>query len=52
MMDYEPYLIKVGMLYRIKEDDKNDAKIKFIFEKGKNDSHYWVRHVSSIGLEK
>ena len=52
MMDYEPYLIKVGMLYRIKEDNSNDAKIKFILEKGKNDSHYWVRHVSTEELEK
>lgn len=51
MMDYEPYLVKVGMLYRISEVDKNDMKIKYIFEKGKNDSHYWVRHVSNKALD-
>ena len=51
MMDYEPYMIKVGLLYRISQDDKNDARIKYIFEKGKADSHYWVRHVSNQGLE-
>ena len=51
MMDYEPYLIKVGLLYRISDDDKNDTKIKYIFDKGKNDSHYWVRHVSYENLD-
>ena len=47
MMDYESYMIKVGLLYRLSEEDKNDSKIKYIFEKGKNDSHFWIRHVSN-----
>ncbi len=34
----------------IKDDDKNDSRVKFIFEKGKNDSHYWIRHVSNHAM--
>lgn len=47
MIDNEPYKNKVGMLYRLKEYDTNDAKVQFIFEKGKSDSHYWVRKVAN-----
>lgn len=47
MMDYESYSIKVGLLYRLKKDNMNDSKIRYIFEKGKNDTHFWVRHVSN-----
>lgn len=47
MMDNEPYKGKVGLLYRLKNEDITDAKVKFIFDKGKNDSHFWVRKVAS-----
>ena len=47
MMDNEPYKGKVGLLYRLKNEDLTDAKVKFIFDKGKNDSHFWVRKVAS-----
>ena len=43
MIDNEPYINKVGMLYRLKSENLDDSKIKYIFEKGKSDSHYWVR---------
>ena len=48
MIDNEPYQNKVGMLYRLKPYYANDPKVKFIFEKGKSDSHYWVRRVASL----
>ena len=51
MMDYESYSIKVGVLYRLKENSMNDSTIRFIFEKGKNDNHFWVRHVSNEALD-
>jgi len=47
MMDYEAYSIKVGMLYRLKGANVNDSKIRYIFEKGKNDTHFWVRKISN-----
>lgn len=43
MIDNEPYINKVGMLYRLKSENLEDSKIKYIFEKGKSDSHFWVR---------
>jgi len=46
IMDNEAYLGKVGLLYRLKNANIDDAKAKYIFDKGKNDSHYWVRKVA------
>ncbi len=46
MMDEEPYQNKVGMLSRLEKDDLEDKKIKYIFNKGKSDAHYWVRMVA------
>lgn len=43
MIDNEPYKNKVGMLYRLRYDNLDDPKVKYIFDKGKSDSHYWVR---------
>lgn len=43
IMDNEAYKGKVGLLYRLKKANLDDAKVKYIFDKGKNDSHYWVR---------
>jgi len=43
MIDEEPYQNKVGMLSRLGKDDLTDKKIKYIFEKGRSDAHYWVR---------
>lgn len=43
IMDNEAYKGKVGLLYRLRKENIDDAKVKYIFEKGKNDSHYWVR---------
>lgn len=43
MIDEEPYQNKVGMLSRLEMDDLDDPKIKYIFDKGKSDAHYWVR---------
>lgn len=43
MIDEEPYQNKVGMLSRLKNDKLEDPKIKYIFDKGKSDAHYWVR---------
>lgn len=46
MIDEEPYQNKVGMLSRLEKDDLEDPKIKYIFDKGKSDAHYWVRLVA------
>lgn len=46
MIDEEPYQNKVGMLSRLKNDNLEDPKIKYIFDKGKSDAHYWVRIVA------
>ena len=46
MIDEEPYQNKVGMLSRLEKDDLEDPKIKYIFDKGKSDAHYWVRIVA------
>ena len=44
MMDSEPYKVKVGLLYRFeKEEVMHNPKVRYIFDKGKVDSHYWVR---------
>ncbi len=43
MIDEEPYQNKVGMLSRLEKEDLEDPKIKYIFDKGKSDAHYWVR---------
>lgn len=43
IMDNEAYKGKVGLLYRLKKANLDDVKVKYIFDKGKNDSHYWVR---------
>ena len=43
MMDNEPYKSKVGLLYRLGKDDLENPKVKFIFDKGRTDTHYWVR---------
>lgn len=43
IMDEEDYKGKVGLLYRLKEEDLENPKVQFIFDKGKADSHYWVR---------
>jgi hypothetical protein len=42
-MDDEDYKGKVGVLYRLKEEELKNPKVKYIFEKGKADTHYWVR---------
>ncbi len=34
---------KVGLLYQLSEEDMNDSKVRYIFEKGRTDTHYWVR---------
>ncbi len=46
MIDEEPYQNKVGMLSRLEKEDLEDPKIKYIFDKGKSDAHYWVRMVA------
>ncbi len=46
MIDEEPYQNKVGMLSRLEKDNLGDPKIKYIFDKGKSDAHYWVRIVA------
>lgn len=46
MIDQEPYQNKVGMLSRLEKDDLEDQKIRYIFDKGKSDAHYWVRMVA------
>lgn len=46
MIDEEPYQNKVGMLSRLEKDNLDDPKIKYIFDKGKSDAHYWVRIVA------
>ena len=43
IMDNEAYKGKVGLLYRLKKANLDDVKVKYIFDKGKSDSHYWVR---------
>ncbi len=43
IMDDADYKVKVGLLYRLKEEELEDSKVKFIFDKGKVDTHYWVR---------
>ena len=43
IMDDEDYKGKVGVLYRLKEEELKNPKVKYIFEKGKADTHYWVR---------
>ncbi len=43
IMDDEDYKGKVGLLYRLNEDDLKNPKVQFIFDKGKVDTHYWVR---------
>lgn len=43
IMDDEDYKGKVGLLYRLKEEELEDSKVKYIFDKGKVDTHYWVR---------
>lgn len=48
IMDNEAYKGKVGLLYRLKKANLDDAKVEYIFEKGKNDSHYWVRKVAEL----
>ena len=43
IMDDEDYKGKVGLLYRLKEEELGDSKVKYIFDKGRVDTHYWVR---------
>lgn len=43
MIDEESYQNKVGMLSRLENENLDDPKIKYIFDKGKSDAHYWVR---------
>lgn len=52
MIDEEPYQNKVGMLSRLEKDDLKDSKIKYIFDKGKSDAHYWVRFVAEKSFIK
>lgn len=52
MIDEEPYQSKVGMLSRLEEDDLEDQKIKYIFDKGKSDAHYWVRMAAEKPFKK
>lgn len=47
IMDEEPYKIKVGLLYRFNEDDIKNPQVKYIFDKGRTDTHYWVRVAAS-----
>ena len=47
IMESEPYLCKVGLLYRFKENDLKNTKVKYIFDLGKVDNHYWVRHAAN-----
>lgn len=46
MIDEESYQNKVGMLSRLEKENLEDQKIKYIFDKGKSDAHYWVRMVA------
>ena len=46
MMDNEPYKGKVGLLYRLRDEDISDPKVRFILDKGVNDSHFWVKKVA------
>ena len=43
IMDDEDYRGKVGLLYRLNREDIRIPKVKYIFDKGKVDNHYWVR---------
>ena len=43
IMDDEDYKGKVGLLYRINNEDTENSKVKYIIEKGKTDTHFWVR---------
>ena len=43
IMDNEDYKGKVGLLYRLKKEDLKNPKVKYVFEKGKIDNHFWVR---------
>lgn len=43
VMDNEAYKGKVGLLYRLDKNDLSNPKVNYIFEKGKADTHYWVR---------
>ena len=42
-MDDEDYKGKVGLLYRLNKEDLVSTKVQYIFDKGKADTHYWVR---------
>lgn len=48
MIDHEPYKNKVGMLYRLSNYTQENSRVDYIFEKGKTDSHYWVRKVANL----
>lgn len=43
IMDSESYKVKVGLLYRFNEEDLDNPKVRYIFDKGRTDTHYWVR---------
>ena len=43
IMDDETYKGKVGLLYRLNKEDCQNTKVKYIFDKGRIDTHYWVR---------
>ena len=43
IMDDEDYKGKVGLLYRLNKEDLVSTKVQYIFDKGKADTHYWVR---------
>ena len=47
IMESEPYLCKVGLLYRFDENDLKNTKVKYIFDLGKVDNYYWVRHAAN-----
>lgn len=52
MIDEESYQNKVGMLSRLEKEDLTDKKIKYIFDKGRSDAHYWVRLVAERPFTK
>ena len=47
IMDNADYKGKVGLLYHFKKEDLSNPTVRFIFDKGKVDTHYWVRVASN-----
>ena len=46
IMDKGSYQVKVGILCRFKKEDLNNPAIRYLFDRGKTDTHYWVRTIA------